>query len=94
MSGTKNKKQSPCLTCTRVPNASKCENKLCQPWKQWFLARWAEIHAFAQHEMVSKNLSQDPCLGCICSAEVCTVPCRTKQIWQEEKRRGNNELEK
>lgn len=77
------KKQSPCVTCTRVPNPNNCENKLCQPWKQWFLARWAEIHALANHEVVSKNLSKDPCESCVCPVEVCAVPCDKKRIWQE-----------
>ena len=84
MSVAKRKKQSPCLSCTRVPNPNECENKLCKPWRQWFMERWAEIHAFAQHETVAKNLSKDPCVGCVCFGGVCTAPCRTKQIWQEE----------
>lgn len=84
MSVVEHKKQSPCLSCTRVPNPNDCENKLCKPWRQWFMARWAEIHAYAQHETVAKNLSEDPCTGCVCLGEVCTAPCRTKQIWQEE----------
>lgn len=78
------KKQSPCVTCTRVPNPNDCENKLCQPWKRWFLARWAEIHAYAQHNAVIKNLSNDPCDKCVCFGKACTGPCRIKQIWQEE----------
>ena len=32
--------QSPCLTCTRVEDPNKCENKTCKLWQNWFLGRW------------------------------------------------------
>lgn len=47
----KPKYPSPCLTCTRVPNPRACENKECRRWRQWFLDRWALIHAYPRHYM-------------------------------------------
>ena len=40
------KKQSPCLTCTRVKNPGDCENKNCREWSAWFLKNWKQIHNF------------------------------------------------
>ena len=95
MSVAKHKKQSPCLSCTRVQNPSNCENKQCRPWQQWFFARWAEIHVLAQHKAVAQNLSNDPCDGCVCFGEVCTSPCKTKLVWREKNKGVEcNELEK
>ena len=93
MNTTKHNRQSPCLTCKRVSNPDKCENKLCQPWRRWFLTRWAEIHTYAHHEIVSRNLSKDPCDGCVCFGDACTVPCQTKRIWQEQNGGKIGELE-
>lgn len=33
-------KNSPCQRCTRVRDPEACENKNCQAWQQWFIARW------------------------------------------------------
>lgn len=56
MESYKQKKPSPCLTCTIVKNPYNCENKLCMPWRRWFLARWLEINRFFQK-------AQDECAG-------------------------------
>ena len=40
------KRPSPCLRCTRVSDPRACENKGCRVWQQWFLERWALIHAY------------------------------------------------
>ena len=94
---------SPCLTCTRVPDPRACDNKECRPWRQWFIDRWALIHAYGRYHMeqtelrptgvviggkvytqpdrVRNYLSKDPCEGCICSKDLCSVPCRNKRIW-------------
>ncbi len=32
--------KSPCLNCTRVKDPTVCENKLCGPWKSWWLEWW------------------------------------------------------
>ena len=42
------RKESPCVCCTRVQNPAGCENKTCKEWKKWFLHRWAEIYRFGQ----------------------------------------------
>ena len=40
------KRPSPCMTCRRVPDPRQCENKLCKPWRAWFLERWELIRAY------------------------------------------------
>lgn len=40
----------PCLTCKRVADPNKCENKSCGTWKQWFLSRWKRINAYGERE--------------------------------------------
>lgn len=42
---------SPCLRCTRVKNPRSCDNKQCEPWRAWFLSRWALIHAYPRRQM-------------------------------------------
>lgn len=37
------RKQSPCLTCTRVSAPDDCESKSCQMWREWFIQRWNEL---------------------------------------------------
>lgn len=47
---------SPCLSCRRVKDPANCENKLCKPWRQWFLARWEMIHKFPREQMEQAEL--------------------------------------
>ena len=35
-----NNRISPCMGCTRVEDPRACENKNCQLWQKWFIARW------------------------------------------------------
>ena len=51
------KHHSPCFTCTRVPDPRACDNKECRPWRQWFIDRWALIHAYGQLNLPTL----DPC---------------------------------
>ncbi len=37
------KRESPCLTCTRVKNPSDCENKNCRVWRAWFTESWERV---------------------------------------------------
>lgn len=37
------RRPSPCLRCTRVPDPENCENKQCGQWKAWFLERWEQL---------------------------------------------------
>ena len=37
--------KKPCLTCTRVKDPSKCQNKYCQDWRDWFTESWNEIRS-------------------------------------------------
>lgn len=46
-----NQNPSPCLSCTRVKDPRNCDNKLCQPWRQWFLRRWDMIHRYPREQM-------------------------------------------
>ena len=48
---TKEKNPSPCLTCRRVANPRKCENKGCIRWRRWFLDRWEKIHNYPRVRM-------------------------------------------
>lgn len=36
----KNRKKSPCLTCTKVVDPQSCEIKQCGDWRAWFVTRW------------------------------------------------------
>ncbi len=38
--------ESPCLKCNRVKDPKNCENKNCNPWRNWFLKSWNSIHGF------------------------------------------------
>lgn len=42
--------KSPCKGCKRVPDPASCDNKLCKPWRKWFLMRWALIHGYGKKE--------------------------------------------
>ena len=52
----KPKYPSPCLTCTRVKDPRACENKECSAWHQWFMDRWALIHAYGRSQMERAEL--------------------------------------
>lgn len=43
--------KSPCLTCRRVANPRACENKNCNPWRQWFIERWDRIRQSVREQM-------------------------------------------
>lgn len=53
----------PCLLCTRVPDPELCENKFCEPWKKWFLSRWAKIHAYGRRRMEAPRETAGVSLG-------------------------------
>lgn len=36
---------------------------------------------YAPPHMTRAYLEQDPCGGCMCSPELCRVPCRARQHW-------------
>lgn len=42
---------SPCLSCTRVKDPRDCENKNCQLWQRWFIARWEAMRKLVRDEM-------------------------------------------
>lgn len=44
-------KPSPCLSCTRVKDPRDCENKNCQIWRRWFIARWEALRTAARQQM-------------------------------------------
>lgn len=75
------KRQSPCVACRRVAEPEKCDNKLCKPWQQWFLASWEELRAAAG--VTGQAAAGDPCESCVCPRELCIAPCREKVRWEE-----------
>ncbi len=46
-----NNRISPCMTCTRVIDPQNCENKNCQVWQRWFLARWEAMRRSVRVQM-------------------------------------------
>lgn len=44
-------KPSPCICCTRVKDPRDCENKNCQVWRRWFIARWEALREAAREKM-------------------------------------------
>lgn len=55
---TKRAVPSPCLRCTRVADPRRCDNKLCKPWRAWFLQRWSLIHNYPRAEMEKDDLKE------------------------------------
>lgn len=88
-----NKRLSPCSSCIRISDPDACEDKQCRPWRRWFLARWAEIHALAPAAPEHRSAAEDPCAGCICAGDMCMVICPKKRQWLEENGGVNGELE-
>jgi len=43
--------ESPCLHCIRVKDPENCENKLCKPWRMWWMHRWDQIRAFPRQQI-------------------------------------------
>lgn len=39
-------KNSPCVSCTRVADPEKCENKYCNVWRQWFISSWDRMRGY------------------------------------------------
>lgn len=56
------KKPSPCLTCSRVKDPGSCENKRCNPWRLWFLDRWAQLQD--QYKKSGLFPPEVPCKDC------------------------------
>jgi len=40
--------QSPCESCQRVKDPEACGNKNCATWREWWLARWEQIHNYRE----------------------------------------------
>ena len=72
---------SPCLGCTRVKHPDDCENKLCPPWRLWFLRRWEQLRIqFAQGK--DPSLLADPCQTCKFPRDNCKSPCPKRLGWE------------
>lgn len=54
---------SPCQMCTRVADPENCENKCCTLWRNWFLSRWAILHAYPRHLMEKPPEMAGSCIG-------------------------------
>ena len=48
---SKQKNQSPCLTCTKVKDHKKCANLHCKEWREWFLSRWDKINGYSEKHL-------------------------------------------
>lgn len=45
---------SPCISCTRVKDPRNCENKNCQYWRRWYIARWEQLRSQLRASMEQK----------------------------------------
>lgn len=73
-------KASPCLTCTRVEDPRNCENKKCQPWRNWFVARWDAIRSSARAEMEQTPQK----VGVPLDGQTYAAPHQVKKYLQED----------
>ena len=51
---SENKNESPCISCTRVADASKCEYKRCLDWQEWFVNRWDSVRNDVRRKTAQK----------------------------------------
>lgn len=49
------RRKKPCDRCTRCKNPMDCENKNCQPWREWFFASWKGFNRFYEKHGVNKT---------------------------------------
>ena len=77
----KPKYPSPCLTCTRVSDPRACENKECRQWRQWFVERWALIHAYGRYHMEQTELRPT---GVVIGGKVYTQPDRVRNYLSKD----------
>ena len=64
---------SPCLRCTLVADPRQCQDKDCQPWRQWFIARWNTLRAYPRQELEAAG---DSYLGLAIGGQRYTLPHR------------------
>lgn len=82
---------SPCNGCTRTKEPDKCENKRCNPWRQWFLASWERRRRYPWAEMEARRaaaLTEDPCKQCAKAEKICLRPCIDRGIWERKWQEG------
>lgn len=50
--------KSPCLTCVRVKEPQKCENKACRDWQTWFIGRWEAMRESVRKDRAAAQLQE------------------------------------
>lgn len=83
-------KESPCASCTRVKDPHNCENKNCQVWQRWYIARWEQLRCQlggAADSTPSKK-GQDPCETCLYPKPLCAAICNLKKDWLAARKEG------
>lgn len=85
------RKGSPCDSCARVKDPRNCENKNCQVWQRWYIARWEQLRQqFGGGNTAPQKHPQDPCETCLYPKPLCAAACPLKKDWlaaQQEVRR-------
>ena len=69
-----------------MADPANCENKLCKPWRQWFICRWETMRK--AHATPERPPEVDPCHTCLCAGSLCAQPCQIKTAWQDARRLG------
>lgn len=77
-------KVSPCMNCTRVADPRACENKKCQPWRNWFISRWESIRSCARQEMEQAPQK----VGIMLDGQTYAAPHQVTKYLQEDPCKG------
>lgn len=79
------RRESPCAGCTRVKDPRNCENKNCQIWQRWYIARWEQLRRQLGGEATlpdtAGDTEQDPCETCLYPKPLCAAVCSLKKDW-------------
>lgn len=77
------KKETPCIGCTRVKDPRNCENKNCQVWQRWYIARWEHLRQQlgGSGSTAPEKQQQDPCETCLYPKPLCAAACQLKKDW-------------
>ena len=73
-------KPSPCFSCTRVADPRNCENKNCQLWRRWFIARWEAMREGLRQEMEAAPEK----VGVIVSGQTYAAPHQVRRYLEED----------
>ena len=76
-----NSRMSPCMTCTRVADPRACENKNCQMWQRWFIARW---EAMRRNVRIQMELAPREPVGVVISGRHYAAPHQVRTYLQTD----------